>query len=84
MKATVKSLRLMIESIVTLNTLETIRDELDDMLMNDFISVDKYNREWNDALRSVGWTQEKYDLEIDRRWDYVDKLEPMPPRRVFN
>jgi len=60
--------------------LSSMHDVLDNQLVNDEISLSEYEKEWNDLLRSVGWTPERYERELDRRWDYVDKTRDIPVR----
>lgn len=78
-KLKLRDLRLMLESMVTLDTLENIQNELDDMLLSNTISQDEYAREWDEVLHSVGWTQEKYDSEVDRRWTYIGSVRAKAP-----
>lgn len=63
---------------ITIDTLAHVLDKLDDMLESGILTLPEYEREWNDTLRSVGWTKEMYEKEIDRRWDYIDQTRDVP------
>lgn len=66
-------------AVTTLDTLDSIHLELDDMLEKDLITRAEYDAEWADALQAIGWTDQKYSDEVDRRWDYVDSMRAVPP-----
>ncbi len=68
---------------VPLETLMHIQDELDEMLSSGEISTGTYDHEWSDTLASVGWTQDMYEDEIDRRWDYIDSSRGVAPTRYL-
>lgn len=67
------------QTLMTLDKLETFQDELDELLTTGMITPEQYEREWNELLGSVGWSREKYEQEVDRRWDYIEKTNVFPP-----
>jgi hypothetical protein len=67
-------------NIRSLEDLMNVQDDLDVKLQSGLLSRREYDREWNDALRTFGWTSDQYEAEIDRRWDYIDQMRAVPPR----
>lgn len=55
----------------SLSKLLSLQNDLDNDLVNGVIDLETYNEEWQDILHSFGWTEEEYEFEIDRRWDYL-------------
>ena len=63
---------------VTVDMLSSFQSSLDDKLTNGELTLSEYEREWIDTLKSVGWTEDMYEREVDRRWDYVDSTRDVP------
>jgi len=54
-----------------------LQDVLDTQLINDEMSWRDYEREWLSLLNASGYTVKEYELAIDRRWDYIERLRSM-------
>ena len=63
---------------VTVDMLSSFQSSLEDKLANGEMTLSEYEREWIDTLKSVGWTEDMYEREVDRRWDYVDSTRDVP------
>lgn len=58
-----------------------LQDTLDIRLFTGNLSWSQYEREWLSLLKAAGYTLNDYELGIDRRWDYIEKLRNMPTVR---
>lgn len=67
--------------MLTLNDLLTLQDVLDAALVDGTLELHEYSVEWTSLLSVSGWTQARYEEEIDRRWDYVTVLTTQTARR---
>ncbi len=63
---------------VTVDMLTSFQSSLDDKLAAGELTLSEYEREWIDTLKSVGWTEDMYEREVDRRWEYVDSTRDVP------
>jgi hypothetical protein len=57
---------------VSFSTIARLQDELADQLDRGFITIDEYEKQFDEILDSVGWTLKDYENEVDRRWDYIE------------
>lgn len=60
-----------------------LEKRLEQSLVNGKINSRKHANEWADVLKAAGWTAEEYELEQDRRWDYVDMLRAVPEKPFY-
>jgi len=86
MKVTIKDLKSIIKEElldvpkkVSIDTLSSFQERLDDMLIAGELTSQEYEKQWRDVLQSVGWSESDYENEIDRRWDYVDRTQSSNP-----
>lgn len=70
-------------SKMSFEDLSDIQDKLDRLVATGKIHVLDYNDRWLDVLRAAGWTQDQYDAERDRRWDYIDSERELPVKRRY-
>lgn len=57
-----------------------LEKRLEQNLVDGKISAKQHAKEWDDVLRASGWTPSEYEIEQDRRWDYVDMLRAVPEK----
>lgn len=57
----------------------SLQDVLDTQLLDGVVSWAQYEREWLLLLSAAGYTLRDYELSIDRRWDYLDRLRKSAP-----
>jgi len=70
---------------ITIETFETFQNELDNKLILGLISMHEYRIEWCSLLHVLGWSEQKYAEEIDRRWNYLHALRiPTNEKHTFN
>lgn len=58
----------------------TLHDDLDERLQAGDLDPADWDREWDEVLRAAGWSGPEYELELDRRWDYLDSLRKQPTK----
>lgn len=73
-----ETLEIPASKVVSLDTLSSIQNDLDERLASGEMTREEYEQEWRDVLQSVGWTEDDYAEEVDRRWDYVDSTRDVP------
>lgn len=56
-----------------------LQETLDVRLFLEDLTWSQYEREWMSLLQAAGYTLREYELGIDRRWDYLDRLRQLPP-----
>lgn len=59
----------------------SLQDVLDERLISGELGLFQYEREWAAVLLAAGYTARDYELGVDRRWDYIDRLRKLPPVR---
>lgn len=64
----------MIQKLVSPVVLFQFQDKLDSLLVNDDISFLAYENQWKEVLFSFGWSEIEYEKEIDRRWEYEERI----------
>lgn len=52
----------------------SLQDLLDTQLILEEMTWSQYESAWKDLLKAAGYTMLDYELAIDRRWDYIDRL----------
>lgn len=52
----------------------SLQDLLDAQLIREEMTWSQYESAWQDLLKAAGYTLGDYELGIDRRWDYIDRL----------
>lgn len=72
----------MYASRMSFEDLSLLQDKFDDMLASGRMLPEDYDARWKDLLSVAGWTQEQYDAETDRRWDYIDTERGSAPRSL--
>lgn len=59
--------------------------DLEQRLSSGDMSEMEFNAEYSDILHAAGWSPTEFENEIDRRWDFVDRLRNIPAKpRVQN
>lgn len=56
-----------------------LQETLDLRLFVEELTWSQYEREWLSLLSAAGYTLREYELGIDRRWDYLDRLRAQRP-----
>ena len=56
----------------------SLQDLLDMQLFLGELTWSQYEREWLSVLSTAGYSFRDYELGIDRRWDYLDRLRRLP------
>ena len=46
---------------------------LDERFANGDIDWSEYEQEHLELINAAGWSKQEYELEIDRRWDWLGK-----------
>lgn len=57
----------------------SLQDVLDMQLFLGEMTWSQYERDWLSLLTAAGYTFRDYELGIDRRWDYLDRLRCQRP-----
>lgn len=58
-----------------------LQNTLDVRLFTGNLSWSQYEREWLSLLRASGYTLNDYEVGVDRRWDYIERLRNLPASR---
>ncbi len=68
---------------MSFDDLRDMQDKLDKMVVSGKMQPLDYNDRWADVLAVAGWTQDQYDAELDRRWDYIDSERELPTKHRY-